>query len=218
VSARGGARRALGALLGLVVRAWLATLRFTVEEHPDLAAAATRPWVLALWHGQQLVLFGHRRRRRTVALVSLSEDGELLAGALPRFGLAVVRGSSSRGGARGLVAVIKRLRDGLDAAFAVDGPRGPRRSPRADASGRVGAVVAAERVAGVVVPYASACAAGWTLRSWDRFELPRPFSRVAIVLGPPLEPAETDARALATAIDLASARARALLGVATRVD
>src|SRR5512141_857935 len=97
-------RRALGLLLGLLVRAWLATLRLTFIVDPALAAARPRPFALAFWHGQQFALLRWARFQRIVALVSRSRDGELVAAALSRLGIASARGSSSRGGAAGLKA------------------------------------------------------------------------------------------------------------------
>lgn len=188
-----GAGRALtGVLLGLVVRAWLATLRVRVVVHPGLAGAHGRPWVLAFWHGKQLPLLAWRRRRATVVLVSLSSDGAIQARALALQGLRVVRGSSSRGGARGLAAVVRTMkRDGMDAAFAVDGPRGPRGIAKS------GAVVAARATGGVVVPMASSIRHGIVMDgAWDRFAVAWPFTRVDVVLGPPIDPrTTTDARA-----------------------
>ena len=126
-SSRGELGRALlGVLLGLVARLWLATLRVHVVVHPALERVQGRPWVLAFWHGTQWPLLAWRRRRRTVVLVSLSRDGAMQARALALQGLRVVRGSSSRGGIRGLAQLVRAMkREALDAAFAVDGPRGP---------------------------------------------------------------------------------------------
>jgi Amino-transferase class IV/Domain of unknown function (DUF374) len=91
------------------------------------------------------------------ALVSRSRDGELVAAALARLGIACARGSSSRGGAAGLRAIVRLLRRGLDAAFAVDGPRGPARVVRSEGGG-VGVARAAGLSGGLVVPMAAACA------------------------------------------------------------
>jgi lysophospholipid acyltransferase (LPLAT)-like uncharacterized protein len=186
------AGRALtGILLGLVARLWLATLRVHVVSHPGLAGARGRPWVLAFWHGKQLPLLAWRRRRATVVLVSLSGDGAMQARALALQGLRVVRGSSSRGGARGLAAVVRTMkRDNMDAAFAVDGPRGPRGVVKS------GAVVAARATGGVIVPMASSIRHGVVIDSaWDRFALAWPFTRVDVLLGPPIDPRTTvDAR------------------------
>jgi lysophospholipid acyltransferase (LPLAT)-like uncharacterized protein len=174
--------------LGVVARAWLATLRVRVYVHPELALVSDRPWVLAFWHGTQWPLLAWRRRRRTVVLVSLSRDGTMQARALAVQGLRVVRGSSSRGGARGLAAVVRAIkRDGADAAFAVDGPRGPRGVVKG------GAIVAARAAGAVVVPMAGAVRRGVILgRTWDRFAIAWPFTRVDVALGCPVDPAAVE--------------------------
>ena len=128
--------------------------------------------------------------KRTVVLVSLSRDGALQARALSLQGLRVVRGSSSRGGARGLAALVRTMkRDGADAAFAVDGPRGPRGEVKA------GVVAAARATGAVLVPMTGRVHRGMVFpRAWDRFTLAWPFTRVEVVLGAPIEPAARDAR------------------------
>jgi lysophospholipid acyltransferase (LPLAT)-like uncharacterized protein len=174
--------------LGVVARAWLATLRVRVVVHPELALVSDRPWVLAFWHGTQWPLLAWRRRRRTVVLVSLSRDGTMQASALAVQGLRVVRGSSSRGGARGLAGVVRAIkRDGVDAAFAVDGPRGPRGVVKG------GAIAAARAAGAVVVPMAGAVRRGVVLgRTWDRFAIAWPFTRVDVALGRPVDPAAVE--------------------------
>jgi lysophospholipid acyltransferase (LPLAT)-like uncharacterized protein len=181
----------LGVLLGLVARVWLATLRVRVVRHPALEGVDDRPWVLAFWHGTQWPLLAWRRRRRTVVLVSLSRDGAMQARALALQGLRVVRGSSSRGGARGLAALVRAMkREGADAAFAVDGPQGPRGTVKA------GAIVAARLAGAVLVPMAGVVRRGIVLRrAWDRFAIAWPFTQVDVVLGSPVDPRATaDAR------------------------
>ena len=194
MTARGGAagewpRRLLGSILGVVARVWLATLRVRVRVDPALEGASDRPWVLAFFHGAQWPLLAWPRRRRTVVLVSLSRDGAMQARALEVQGFGVVRGSSSRAGARGLAALVRAMRrDGADAAFAVDGPRGPRGVVKG------GAVVAARACGGVVVPMASAVRCGVVLRrSWDRLAIAWPFTRVDVAIGSPIEPGASDA-------------------------
>jgi lysophospholipid acyltransferase (LPLAT)-like uncharacterized protein len=203
-------RRALGSALGLVARAWLASLRVRVEAPPGLDPGAPEPWCLALRHGQQFGLLAWPRRRAVVALVSRSSDGELLARALARLGLGAVRGSSSRGGAGALLGLVRRLRrGGVDAAFAVDGPRGPASIVRP------GALAAARGAGGLVVPIACAARPAFVFaRSWDSFELPLPFARVGIVLGEPIAPTHPHALE-AIGAELASLRRRAEAIVAT---
>jgi lysophospholipid acyltransferase (LPLAT)-like uncharacterized protein len=181
-------RALLGLLLGLVVRLWLATLRVRVVLHPGLDRVSDRPWVLAFWHGTQWPLLAWRRRRPTVVLVSLSRDGALQARALAVQGLRVVRGSSSRGGAHGLAMLVRVMKhEAADAAFAVDGPRGPYGVVKG------GAIVAARATGAVVVPVAGAVRRGVVLhRAWDRFAIAWPFTRVDVVLGAPIEPGTVD--------------------------
>lgn len=194
------ARAFLGVLLGLVARAWLATLRVRVVIDPALEGVEARPWVFAFFHGTQWPLLAFRRRGPTVVLVSLSRDGAMQACALALQGFRVVRGSSSRGGVRGLAALVRRMRsERADAAFAVDGPRGPYGIAKG------GAVAAARAVGGVLVPMGGAIERGVVLRrAWDRFGLAWPFSRVTVRLGPPLEPGGENAR---EALEMAIARA-----------
>lgn len=184
------ARAVLGWILGLVARAWLATLRVRVLRDPSLDRVGDRPWVLAFWHGTQWPLLAWRRRRPTVVLVSLSRDGAMQARALSVQGLRVVRGSSSRGGVRGLAALVRAMkRERADAAFAVDGPRGPLGVVKG------GAIAAAQATGAVVVPMTGRVRRGIVLRrAWDRFALAWPFTRVDVVLGAPVEPGSADAR------------------------
>jgi lysophospholipid acyltransferase (LPLAT)-like uncharacterized protein len=184
-------RAFFGVVVGVLARAWLGSLRVHVSLDPSLEGAADRPWVLAFWHGTQFSILAWRGRKPTVVLVSLSADGAMQARALAMLGLRVVRGSTSRAGARGLAALIRAMRrDGVDAAFAVDGPRGPR--------GRVqgGAVAAARAAGGVVVPVAGSMRSGVVLaKTWDRFAVAWPFTRVDVALGRPIEPGEPAAGA-----------------------
>jgi lysophospholipid acyltransferase (LPLAT)-like uncharacterized protein len=175
-------RRGLGAIVGLLVRLWIHTLRVRLSAAPELEGR-TEPWVLCFFHGQQFPLLAWQARRRTSVLVSLSRDGGWLTAILQALGFDVVRGSSSRGGARALAALVRRGREGHDLAFAVDGPRGPA------GVAKPGAGFVAARIGGALVPMGAAVAWGRRFhRSWDRFALAYPLSRVAIVLGPPLDP------------------------------
>lgn len=183
-------RALLGWCLGLIARLWLATLRVRVVLDPGLERVRDRPWVLAFWHGTQWPLLAWRRRGPTVVLVSLSRDGAMQARALSLQGLRVVRGSSSRGGAGGLAMLVHTMkRDGADAAFAVDGPRGPRGGVKP------GAVAAARATGAVLVPLTGRVHRGLVFRrAWDRFALAWPFTRVEVVLGAPIDPGLNDAR------------------------
>ncbi|MDF2697982.1 MAG: putative lipoprotein [Labilithrix sp.] len=205
------ARAVLGAILGVVARLWLMTLRVELVVSPALDAVRDRPWVLAFLHGKQWPLLAWKRRRRTAVMVSLSADGQIQSRALSVLGFTVVRGSSSRGGARGLASIVRKLEGGEhDAAFAVDGPRGPYGVPKP------GVFLAARRADAVLVPMGSAIVGAKTFaRAWDRFALAWPFARVSVVLGPPVELGEEagahDVDRLAEAIGGANDAAEAIL-------
>jgi lysophospholipid acyltransferase (LPLAT)-like uncharacterized protein len=194
------ARAFLGATLALVARLWLATVRVRVHGAEVLEREGGA--VLAFFHGTQLLLHKLHRRGPTCVMVSHSRDGELQAAALATLGFDVVRGSSSRGGARALAAMVHRLREpGTDAVFAVDGPRGPYGVVKP------GALALAEQARARVIPAGAAARRRVVLeRAWDRFVLPWPFTRVDIVLGAPVEPSEGPerlARAIAECNELA---------------
>ena len=205
------ARWSLGLVLGFLARAWLGTLRVEVEADPGLATTLDRAWVLAFFHGTQWPLLAWRRRRATLVMVSKSLDGTMQGRALSTLGFRVIRGSSSRGGLRALAAIVHTMRGGEhDAAFAVDGPRGPHGVVKG------GARLAARATGGVLVPMGSAFARGFVLaRTWDRFGVAWPWSRVVITLGAPIDPgpsADADDGRLGRAIVAANERAGLRLG------
>jgi len=166
----------LAAALG---RTWRWEARGT--EHLDAVRASGRQPILALWHGRILPAVLYFRDRGIVAVTSENFDGEWIARLMRRFGYAAARGSTSRGGSRALIQLRRDLAAGRPAAFTVDGPRGPARRAQA------GAVWLAKATGNPVVPFHIEAARGWELPSWDRGLIPRPWSRVAIVLGAPLE-------------------------------
>ena len=178
---RSSLRRWLAALAARVVavfaRLLVRTLRVTFLGPPP--AALPHPCIYAFAHGRQVPLL-RWPRPRTAVLASLSRDGRIQARVMRRFGFEVLDGSSSRGGARALAGALEHLHRGLDLALAVDGPRGPRGVVKP------GVVYLASRSGRPVIPMSSACVRAWRLRSWDRFTVPRPFSRVVVAAGEPL--------------------------------
>jgi hypothetical protein len=121
-------------------------------------------------------------------LVSQSRDGELLSRMLRHFNVPTIRGSSSRGGRRSLLALVRQTRQGAGVAIAPDGPRGPRQQAQ------VGIIGLARLAAVPIIPVAVGARWKVQFRSWDRFFLPFPCSRVVIAYGEPmLVPAHADA-------------------------
>jgi lysophospholipid acyltransferase (LPLAT)-like uncharacterized protein len=191
--------------LGLLVRFWTLTLFVRQVWSPSLQKNESRPWVLCFWHGTQLPMLAARRRRGAVAMVSHSRDGQMQRVSLTLQGLRTVRGSSSKGGATGVRSLARVMRDeGKDGLFAVDGPRGPYGKAKS------GAISAAKLTGARLVPVGAAMTHGHVFsRAWDKFMLPWPLTRVAIVIGEPIEPDADDAlERLERAIDECNLQAR----------
>src|SRR5262249_32481427 len=122
----------------------------------------------------------HFRDRSIVVITSQNFDGEWIARIIKRFGYGTARGSTSRGGARALVQLRRDLAEGRPVAFTIDGPRGPARAPQA------GAVWLAGATGAPILPFHIESARSWAASSWDHTQIPKPFSRVAVVIGEPM--------------------------------
>jgi lysophospholipid acyltransferase (LPLAT)-like uncharacterized protein len=144
------------------------------------------------------LLFYHRNRQIAV-LVSEHGDGEIIARILTEFGFRLVRGSSSRGAARALIAVDRELEAGYDVGITPDGPRGPRHSVAP------GALLAAHRAGVRILPLAAKASTSWQLGSWDRFMIPKPFARVTIAYGNPVAVEAPSSREAGERVDLLAA-------------
>jgi lysophospholipid acyltransferase (LPLAT)-like uncharacterized protein len=159
------------------------TLRWRTEglEHLDRIRTAGRQPIMAFWHGRILSATYYFRRRGIVVITSENFDGEWIAGIIERFGYGTARGSTSRGARRALLQLRRDMAAGKPAGFTVDGPRGPARVAQA------GAVWLAKATGNPVVPFHLEADRYWSVSSWDRTQIPKPFSTVAISIGEPLE-------------------------------
>ena len=120
-------------------------------------------------------------------ITSQSLDGEYIARFLKRFGFGTVRGSSSRGGVKALVEMIRYMRRGLSMAFTVDGPRGPRYVAK------TGPIILAKKTGNPIIPFSVECSRYWTVNSWDRMHIPKPFTRARFIISAPIYvPADID--------------------------
>jgi lysophospholipid acyltransferase (LPLAT)-like uncharacterized protein len=170
--------------LAWLVRVWHLTLRVerrntAVFTDPELRAR--RP-VIMLWHDEIFPLIPAHVGERMACVVSQSKDGEILSTVLESFGFLTVRGSSSRGGMRALIAA-KKLMDeqGVGVIFTVDGPRGPRHKVKP------GAVFLARLAGSPIVPVRAVMSRAKIFhRAWDKFQLPLPFSKCTIIYGDPI--------------------------------
>jgi lysophospholipid acyltransferase (LPLAT)-like uncharacterized protein len=164
-----------------------ATWRSSVHGVPALDPLFTSPRqpILAFWHGRILGGIHFFRHRGIVVITSRNFDGEWIARIIHRFGFGSARGSSSRGGPRALVQLRRDLQAGRAVAFTVDGPRGPARVAQP------GAVWLAGATGHPLVPFHLEADRYWETRSWDRALIPKPFSRVALVVGEPIQVPDT---------------------------
>lgn len=170
-------------VIWLLVRMLLATVRVRIlyPERLERARATGRALIYAFWHGRQLGLFKANPERELAVMTSLSRDGTLQSLICHRFGLEVVRGSSSRAGLSGLVAMSRVLRRGVALGIAVDGPRGPAHQAKP------GAAALALACGCPVVPITVGFSRSWVLtRAWDRFRIPKPFCTAWVAYGEPL--------------------------------
>jgi lysophospholipid acyltransferase (LPLAT)-like uncharacterized protein len=174
-------------------------------EHLDAVKRSGRQPIMAFWHGRILPSTYFFRRRGIVVITSENFDGEWIAGIIERFGYGTARGSTSRGAVKALVRLKRDMAAGKPAAFTLDGPRGPAKVAQP------GAIWLAKATGNPVVPFHIESRRHWTLRSWDRTQIPKPFSDVAIAIGEPIDvPPDADGPAMEQARVLLEARLKSL--------
>src|SRR6202171_1012776 len=186
-----------------LVSALGATLRWRTEglEHFDAIVKGGRQPIMAFWHGRILPATYYFRRRGIVVITSENFDGEWIAGIIERFGYGTARGSTSRGGRRALLQLTLEIAAGRPAGFTLDGPRGPARVAQP------GAIWLAKVTGNPIVPFSIEAPRQWTVRRWDRAQIPKPFSDVAIAIGEPIEvPPDADEAATEQARQTLEAR------------
>ena len=156
--------RAIGATVKFEVRGW--------EHHSE-----SDPQVYCFWHNRIPIATYFWRNRGIVVMSSRSFDSEYIARFIQRFGYGAARGSSTRGARAALIQMIRVVRNGRSAAFTVDGPRGP------IYEAKPGAVLLAAKSGAAILPFSISLERCWRLPSWDRIEIPRPFTRAVVVIG-----------------------------------
>jgi lysophospholipid acyltransferase (LPLAT)-like uncharacterized protein len=172
--------RLLSFIGSLVLSVWSRTvrIRFVNKAIPDQLASEGKNVIFAFWHGRQFLLFHSHRNTGIVIPASESRDGEIQAGILKWFGFDVVRGSSKRKGDRALLGLVDALRKGKSLALAVDGPRGP------IYEAKQGVTYLAGKLNRPIVPVITSAARFWLLdKIWDKYMLPKPFTKGVIMYG-----------------------------------
>lgn len=173
--------RAIPFLVTPLMRLLGATYRWRIEGLGPLDAAfgSAHPPIMVFWHGRILPATYYFRNRGIVVVTSANFDGEWIAEVIRRFGYGAARGSSSRGGARALVELRRRMAAGDAAGFTLDGPRGPAKVAQP------GAVFLSQVTGNPIVPFHLEASKAWTARSWDRTQVPKPGATVSIAVGEP---------------------------------
>jgi lysophospholipid acyltransferase (LPLAT)-like uncharacterized protein len=167
-----------------LLQVWARTLRYQIDDRAALIGNPVREnYIGSLWHNRLLLISYVLKRfaphRPGAGLISASRDGDLVADLTQRFGFDVVRGSSSRMGASAILEMSNVLASGRDLLITPDGPRGP-----AYELGP-GIIFLAQKSGAPVLPINLEYSSCWRLKSWDRFILPRPFSKVRVIFGSP---------------------------------
>jgi lysophospholipid acyltransferase (LPLAT)-like uncharacterized protein len=159
------------------------SLRWTVlgRESFEAALSTGKPPIFTFWHREIFSATWFWRRRSIVVMTSQNFDGEYIARIIQKHGYGVARGSSSRGATRALKEMIRTMRRGNPTAFTIDGPRGPRYVAKP------GSVLLAKATQAPIVCFHIAPRHAYTFyKSWDQFQIPFPFSAVAIFIAPPI--------------------------------
>lgn len=174
----------------LLIRIIGRTIRFEVEgwENFEAIERAGKLPIYAFWHDRIFASTYFFRNRGIAVITSQSKDGEYIARFIQRLGYGAIRGSSTRGGVGALIEMIKVMRRGTATAFTVDGPKGPRYKAKS------GAILLARKSENPIMPFIIECERFWTINSWDKLQIPRPFTRARLKIGGPIyiDPSETN--------------------------
>ena len=159
------------------------TIHWEVEgwEHWEAASTDGQAPIYTFWHNHIFVGTYYFRDRGIVVMTSRSFDGEYIARFIQRLGYGAVRGSSTRGAVGALIEMTRLAREGVPTGFSIDGPKGPRHVAK------MGAVILARKTGQPILPFTLTCKRFWEAkRSWDRFQVPMPFTRVLLKIAPPI--------------------------------
>lgn len=175
--------RAIAGLGGAGLTGLLKTVRWEVtgREHYDAWWGARRPAIFALWHGRLLPCSFYHRGEELATLISQHRDGDYIAGVVESWwGFRAIRGSSTRGGTAALRGIVRTLKAGTALAITPDGPQGPRQRMKP------GPVLAAQMAGVPIIPVSAGGGRAWWIGGWDRFMIPKPFTRLRLIYGEPL--------------------------------
>jgi lysophospholipid acyltransferase (LPLAT)-like uncharacterized protein len=159
------------------------TVKFKIDgwENWEAASVDGKLPIYTFWHNRVFLSTYFWRRRRIVVMTSRSFDGEYIARFIQRFGYGASRGSSTRGATGAVVEMIRLMRDGCPTAFTIDGPKGPKYVAK------MGAVMLARKTGHPILPFTITAERFWEAKkSWDGFQVPKPFTRARVDIGHPI--------------------------------
>jgi lysophospholipid acyltransferase (LPLAT)-like uncharacterized protein len=159
------------------------TIRLEVDgwHHYEQILARGKQPILTFWHNRIFMGTYLWRNRKVIVMTSQSFDGEYIARFVQRFGYGVARGSSTRGAVSALIEMLRHMKAGNPTAFTIDGPKGPREVAK------LGAGMLAKKARQPILPFTVATENYWQVPSWDRLQIPKPFTRGKVFIGPPIE-------------------------------
>lgn len=183
-------------LLWYVIKALVFTYRIEIrgQEHTEKAKSLNPngSFVFAVWHEQVVsVLSGHAWTEPYLTLTSRSKDGDYAAFVAKKMGFVSVRGSSKKrnkdkGGKEAIQEYVTKLNQGISGGITVDGPKGPRQKCK------VGAAIIAQQTGAPILPVVGIANRYWEFNSWDKFKIPKPFAKIVMQYGEPIQ-VEADA-------------------------
>ena len=158
------------------------TVQFEIEgwENFEKIESDGKTPIYTFWHDRIFLGTYFFRKRGIMVMSSQSFDSEYTARVIQRFGYGTIKGSSTRGGVRALTTMIRQMRNGLPMGFTLDGPKGPRYVAKS------GACLLAKKTGNPILPFSVEAGKLWTINSWDKLQIPKPFSRARFYYGEPV--------------------------------
>jgi len=161
-------------------------LRLTVTglQEVEKIKKTGKPIIFAVLHGRQFMVYRCFSHKKIGAMSSTSRDGRLQADILKKFGFQIAWGSSGKSPVRALIGLIKIMNAGYDGIMAVDGPKGPIYEVKP------GILFLAKKLDAVIIPYIFSAEKAIIMKAWDKYMLPKPFTKVLVEYGEPFEPSK----------------------------
>ncbi len=171
-----------GILGSLLIRVLIGSMRIIERpvNHPEKLIRQGESTIFAYWHAFMLVPAYTARNLGIKVMVSQHSDGEYITQVIERLGFTTVRGSTTRGGVKALLKMIKDPKEGTAIAITPDGPRGPRFTIQP------GIIYLSQKTGIPIIPTSLGLTSYWEMPSWDKFRIPKPFSKAALIHGEPI--------------------------------